>query len=199
MRPVVHTGECRLISAPRPPRPGGACSWRGAARASRPLSTRTLVRNSPVWEPSTLATCSGVPVAISVAALVAALRAEVDDPVGDLDHVEVVLDHDHRVAGVDQPREHLEQPLDVGEVKPGGRLVEDVQRPPGRHLATARRPASPAAPRPRTASSPAGRAACTRARRRSAPRPGGGSSGCARRTRAPPRPASRARRRSSCP
>ena len=37
------------------------------------------------------------------AALVAALRAEVDEPVGALDHVEVVLDHDDRVAGVDEP------------------------------------------------------------------------------------------------
>ena len=29
--------------------------------------------------------------------------AEVDDPVGLLDHVEVVLDHEHRVAGVHEP------------------------------------------------------------------------------------------------
>ena len=69
-----------------------------------------------------------------LAALLAALGAEVDDPVGGLDHVEVVLDHDHRVAGVDQAVEHVEQPLDVGEVQAGGRLVEDVERVAGRDL-----------------------------------------------------------------
>src|SRR5581483_5609753 len=37
-----------------------------------------------------------------LAARLAALRAEVDDPVRLLDHVEVVLDDDHRVAAVDE-------------------------------------------------------------------------------------------------
>ena len=101
-----------------------------------------------------------------LATLVPALGAEVDDPVGHLDDVEVVLDHDDRVARVDEPLEHLEQPLDVGEVQAGRRLVQDVDRPAGRDLARAPRRASRAGPRRRTASSPAGRAACTRARRR---------------------------------
>jgi hypothetical protein len=51
--------------------------------------------------------------------------------VGRLDHVEVVLDHHHRVAGVDQALQHLEQPADVLEVEPGGGLVEDVEGGPG--------------------------------------------------------------------
>jgi len=38
----------------------------------------------------------------------------------------MVLDDDHRLAGVDEPVEQVEQLLDVGEVKAGGRLVEDV-------------------------------------------------------------------------
>ena len=62
------------------------------------------------------------------AAAVAALGAEVDDVVGALDDVEVVLDDDHGVARLDQPVEHLEELLDVGEVQAGGRLVEDVER-----------------------------------------------------------------------
>ena len=37
-----------------------------------------------------------------------------------------------RVAAVDEPMEHLEELLDVGEVEPGRRLVEDVERPAGR-------------------------------------------------------------------
>src|SRR5437660_6039019 len=69
------------------------------------------------------------------ATLVSAFGTEVDDPVGDLDHVEVVLDHDHRVAGVHESLEYLEQSLDIGEVQARGRLVEDVQGPPGRDLA----------------------------------------------------------------
>ena len=62
------------------------------------------------------------------AAGVAALGSEVDHPVGALHHLEVVLDHDERVAALDEPREAAEQPLDVGEVQPGGRLVEDEER-----------------------------------------------------------------------
>ena len=72
-----------------------------------------------------------------LAARLAALRPEVDHPVGLLDHVEVVLDHDHRVAAVDEPLQRLEQLLDVREVEPRRRLVEDVERLPGRDLATA--------------------------------------------------------------
>ena len=57
----------------------------------------------------------------------AAARPEVDHPVGGLDDVEVVLDHHHGVALVDQAVEHLEQLADVLEVEAGGRLVEDVE------------------------------------------------------------------------
>ena len=80
-----------------------------------------------MWESGTPATCSGVPVATISPPRVAALGAEVDQLVGRLDHVEVVLDHDDGVAVVDQAAEHLEQALDVGEVEAGGRLVEDVE------------------------------------------------------------------------
>ena len=66
-----------------------------------------------------------------VAALVARLGPQVDHPVGRLDHVEVVLDHHHRVAQVDQPVEHVEQLGQVVEVQAGGRLVEQVERPAG--------------------------------------------------------------------
>ena len=58
-----------------------------------------------------------------LAASVAALWPEIDDMVGGLDHVEVVLDHDDGVAGVGEAPEHFEQAFDVVEVKPGGRLV----------------------------------------------------------------------------
>ena len=43
------------------------------------------------------------------------------------------------VAGVAQLVQHRQQQLDVGEVQPGGRLVEDVQRAPGVALAKLQR------------------------------------------------------------
>ena len=60
------------------------------------------------------------------AAARAAFRPHVDQPVGGLDHLEIVLDHDHRVAGVDQRVQHLQQLPDVLEMQAGGRLVQDV-------------------------------------------------------------------------
>jgi hypothetical protein len=50
-------------------------------------------------------------------------RADVDHPVAAGDDLHVVLDDDDRVARLDQPVE----PLDIGRVQPGGRLVEHVE------------------------------------------------------------------------
>ena len=61
-----------------------------------------------------------------------ALWPQVDDPVGGLDHIQVVLDDHHRVARVDEAVQHGQQPANVLEVQPGGRLVEQVQRAAGR-------------------------------------------------------------------
>ena len=57
----------------------------------------------------------------------AAARAEVDHPVGAGDHVHVVLDQDHGVAGVDQQVQLAQQQGDVGRVQPRGRLVQQVE------------------------------------------------------------------------
>jgi hypothetical protein len=54
-------------------------------------------------------------------------RAELDHVVGGGDHVEVVLDHQHGVAAVAQPRERREQARGVARVQAGGRLVEHVE------------------------------------------------------------------------
>src|SRR5882672_3775718 len=56
-----------------------------------------------------------------------ALRAEVDYPVCIGHYVEIVLDHDDRVARIDQPVQHPDQFLHVGHVQAHGRLVEYVQ------------------------------------------------------------------------
>ncbi|CAM5594649.1 hypothetical protein SVIOM342S_04537 [Streptomyces violaceorubidus] len=47
--------------------------------------------------------------------------------VGARDHTHVVLDHDHRVPGVDQAVQLPHQHLDVGRVQTRRRLVEQVQ------------------------------------------------------------------------
>ena len=56
-----------------------------------------------------------------------ALGPEIDDPVGGGDHVEVVFDHQQRVARNDQLVESAQQPRDVLEVQPRGGLVEHEQ------------------------------------------------------------------------
>ena len=58
----------------------------------------------------------------------ASFRSEVDDPVGALHDVEVVLDDDDGVSRIDEPLQNGEQALDVFEVKACRGLVEDVQR-----------------------------------------------------------------------
>ena len=82
-----------------------------------------------LWSAS--ATCSGVPFDDDLAAFVAAERAEVDDVVGVLHDVEVVLDDDDGVAGVDETVEDAKQGVGVLEREAGRRLVEDVERAAG--------------------------------------------------------------------
>lgn len=59
-----------------------------------------------------------------------AFGADVDDVVGDLNHVEVVFDDDDRIAAVDEFVQHVEQQADVLEMEPRRRFVEDVERTP---------------------------------------------------------------------
>src|SRR5438105_4940 len=58
----------------------------------------------------------------------ARVGAHVDHPIGSLDYVKIVLNHDHRVAQINQAIEHVEELANVIEVQAGGRLVEDVKR-----------------------------------------------------------------------
>ena len=56
---------------------------------------------------------------------VSSFRSEVDDIVGTLDDIHVVLDDDNRVSPVDECFESLKQFLDVVEMQSCCRLVED--------------------------------------------------------------------------
>ena len=66
------------------------------------------------------------PRSTTVAAGRAGAGAEVDDVVGDRDHLRLVLDDEHGVALVAQPQQQVVHPLDVVRVQPDRRLVEDV-------------------------------------------------------------------------
>ena len=95
--------------------PGAAPTRIAAARASarlipapvraRPSSARR--RNWPVCEARHVGDVFRGSLRDDPAAAVAALGPEVDDPVGGLDDVEVVLDDDHRVAFLGQSRAGL--------------------------------------------------------------------------------------------
>src|SRR6516165_4768424 len=60
------------------------------------------------------------------AAALSAFGAKVDDPVGLLDDVEMVLDDEHGVAQIDEALQDVEEFADVVEMQAGGGFVEDV-------------------------------------------------------------------------
>src|SRR5579864_9708636 len=57
----------------------------------------------------------------------APVGAKIDDPVGRLDNVQVVLDNDDGISAIDEAMQNLQQFLDVVEMQAGGGLVEDVK------------------------------------------------------------------------
>ena len=61
--------------------------------------------------------------------LFAAGGAEIDDPIGGPHHGQIVLHGDHRGPRLHERVQRFDQPIDVGGVKPGARLVEDEQCP----------------------------------------------------------------------
>ena len=60
-------------------------------------------------------------------AVLARARADIDQVIGGADQLQVVLDHQHRVAQVAQPAQDVDQALRVARVQPDGRLVQHVQ------------------------------------------------------------------------
>ena len=56
----------------------------------------------------------------------ASFRTEIDDMVGGLNNVEIVLDDDDGMAGIDQTVQAVEEFLSIGEMEARGRFVEDV-------------------------------------------------------------------------
>jgi hypothetical protein len=131
-RGMLTLSDLRLCSraltiwmARRPPWPGGArgldqgCSGTPSSARWLPMpSARSYSRRAwPVCEVACWRTSSGVPSGDDQAAGVAAFGAEVDQPVAGADHVEVVLDHHQRVAGIQQLAQGAHQLGDVVEVQ----------------------------------------------------------------------------------
>ena len=69
----------------------------------------------------------GAAFADDAAAVFAAFGAEVEDPVGVADHVEIVLDDDDRVAEIGEAVQDFEQLAHIVEVQAGGGLVEQIE------------------------------------------------------------------------
>ena len=61
-------------------------------------------------------------------AAIAALGAHIDQAVGNLDDIKVVLDHQNRVARIDQALQHVEQLANILKMKAGCGLVQNVER-----------------------------------------------------------------------
>ena len=75
--------------------------------------------------------CLGRAAGDHAAAAATTFRAEVHEVIRSLYDVEIVLDDDHGVAPVRQCLEYADQLADIVEMEARGRLVEDVERPPG--------------------------------------------------------------------
>ena len=60
-----------------------------------------------------------------VTAFVTCFGSKIDNPIGGLNHFEIVLDHDDRVSALDQPLKNLQQCRDVIEMQSSGRFVEN--------------------------------------------------------------------------
>ena len=64
----------------------------------------------------------------NLAAGVSTVGSEIDHVIGGLDHIEMVFDQKHRMAGIDETIQRVQQTLDVGEMQPRCRFVQDVDR-----------------------------------------------------------------------
>ena len=120
-------GEAGIIASTRRPAltPGPSPEGRGEMVAQHAAGVG--MRRSA-------ASCSGVPAAT--------MRPPAWPPSGPrsmiqsavLIDLDVVLDHQHGIAGGHESVQHVEEQLDVGEVQAGGRLVQQVERPAGAFL-----------------------------------------------------------------
>ena len=58
------------------------------------------------------------------AAAIAALRAKVDDMICGFDHIKVVFDYNHRVAGLNKLLKDIDQLVYIGSMQAGGGFIQ---------------------------------------------------------------------------
>ncbi len=80
---------------------------------------------------SAAATCFGGAFGDDAAAVGPGVGTDLENPVGGLQDIEIVLDNDHAVAAIDERLEDGEEAFDVVAMKPGGGLVEEEERAGG--------------------------------------------------------------------
>ena len=123
----------RLLPTLQPAAPSVArpAATPGTAPATPPAaSTSTSARYRPVALSGTETTASGRPIATTCPPLGARPRPQVDDPIGGLDHFQVVLDHEHRVSGIHQAVQHLEELPHIVAREASRGFVQDVELAP---------------------------------------------------------------------
>jgi len=54
-------------------------------------------------------------------------RAEIDDMISDFDHVEIVLDNQHRITSVNKFVQYIQQVLNILEMQSGSRFIENIK------------------------------------------------------------------------
>ena len=59
------------------------------------------------------------------ATVVARFRPKIDNPIGGLNHFEIMFDHDDRVTAIDEALKKLQQHRDVVEMQSSRRFVEN--------------------------------------------------------------------------
>lgn len=67
----------------------------------------------------------------NLATAVPTFGPEIEDPIGHLDDIQIVLDYDYRVAQINQAVQDVQELFDIVKVKAGRGLIENVQRPAG--------------------------------------------------------------------
>ena len=138
MRRADDRDICGTRTTAKPPQSCGdltTAAQPAADRIGRPLLVRKQVRQEPAGRRLLVrGHLFGRARGDDPAAAGAPFGPEVDHVVGRLDHVEVVLDDDDRVALVDELVQHVEQLARVLEMQAGRRLVEDVERAAGAAL-----------------------------------------------------------------
>src|ERR1043166_7858991 len=70
-------------------------------------------------------------------AMFTALRTQIDDPVGALDHLQIMFDHHDCVPGIPELHQDLQQFFNVGEMQSGRWFVENVNSATGRQIGRA--------------------------------------------------------------